>query len=202
MTSLNQSFQIHPTAEVSKDASIGIGSVIWHFSQVREFARIGRNVVLGRGVYVGKGVEIGDNSKVQNYALVYEPAVLGSGVFIGPAVVLTNDLHPRAINPDGLSKDESDWEATGVKIHQGASVGAGSVCVAPIEIGPWAMVAAGSTVVKDVPAFALVGGTPAKRIGWVGRAGVPLVHLTENQFQCPKTNECYEEVEPGKLIQK
>lgn len=202
MKSSSQLFQIHSSANVSKDASVGIDSVIWHFAQVREFARIGKNVVLGRGVYVGKGVEIGENSKVQNYALIYEPAILESGVFIGPAVVLTNDLHPRAINPDGSAKDAGDWAAVGVRIRHGASVGAGSVCVAPLEIGQWAMVAAGSTVIKDVPAFALVGGTPAKQIGWVGRAGVPLLRVAENQFQCPRMNEVYEEVEPGKLVQK
>ena len=98
------SYRAVDSAEVSPDATIGDGTSIWHLSQVREGARIGAGCVIGRGAYIGSGVQMGDHCKVQNHALVYEPAVLGDGVFIGPAVVLTNDTYPRAINPDGSLK--------------------------------------------------------------------------------------------------
>lgn len=167
--------RIVDSADVSPEAHIGDGSSIWHLAQVREGATLGKNCIIGRGAYVGTGVEMGDNCKVQNYALVYEPARLADGVFIGPAVVLTNDTYPRAINADGTLKSAHDWVPVGVTIHTGASIGARATCVAPVTIGAWATVAAGSVVVKDVPAYALVAGVPAKRIGWVGEAGHPLV---------------------------
>ena len=179
------------SAAVAADAEIGDGSSIWHLAQVREGARIGRNCVIGRGAYVGTGVVIGDNCKVQNYALIYEPANLADGVFVGPAAVLTNDQYPRAVNPDGSLKSAHDWEPVGVTVKEGASIGAGATCVAPLTIGAWAMVAAGAVVVTDVPDYALVVGVPARRIGWVGRAGMPLVRQADDRWSCPATGTNY-----------
>ncbi len=170
----SSSVRIVDSADVSPEASIGAGSSIWHLAQVREGVKMGENCIVGRGAYIGTGVFMGDNCKVQNYALVYEPARLADGVFIGPAVVLTNDTYPRAINADGSLKNAHDWEPVGVTIERGASIGARATCVAPVTIGAWATVAAGAVVVKDVPAYALVAGVPARRIGWVGETGVPL----------------------------
>lgn len=188
-------YRVVDSADVAADAAIGEGSSIWHLAQVREGARLGRNCVIGRGAYIGSGVSVGDNCKVQNYALVYEPAVLGDGVFIGPAVVLTNDTYPRAINPDGSLKSAHDWEPVGVTIERGASIGARATCVAPVRIGEWATVAAGAVVVKDVPAFALVAGVPARRIGWVGTSGVPLKESSAGHWECPATGERYIETD-------
>ena len=185
--------RIQPSADVSEDARIGDGSSVWHLAQVREQAVLGENCIVGRGVYVGTGVRMGDNCKLQNYALVYEPAVLEDGVFVGPAVVFTNDHYPRSISPDGTLKRGDDWEAVGVTCRTGASIGARSVCIAPVTIGEWALVAAGSVVTKDVPAHALVAGNPARRIRWVGRAGVPLEDLGDGRFRCPETGETYVE---------
>jgi UDP-2-acetamido-3-amino-2,3-dideoxy-glucuronate N-acetyltransferase len=185
--------RILPSADVDQDVSIGDGSSIWHLAQVRSGARVGAECIIGRGAYIGPGVVVGDRCKIQNYALVYEPAKLGNGVFIGPAVVLTNDHYPRAINPDGSLKSGSDWDLVGVTILEGASIGARAVCVAPITIGRWAMVAAGSTVTRDVPDFALVAGAPAKRIKWVGRAGLPLEAVGNSIFKCPSTGARYQE---------
>lgn len=181
------------SADVAETATIGDGSSVWHLAQVREGARIGENCVIGRGAYVGSGVTMGDNCKLQNYALVYEPAELEDGVFVGPAAVFTNDHYPRSISPDGSLKRADDWQAVGVTCRTGASIGARAVCIAPVTIGRWSMVAAGSVVTKDVPDFALVAGAPARRIRWVGRAGVPLEEAKDGAWRCPKTGERYRE---------
>lgn len=185
--------KIVPSADVDERAQIGDGSSVWHLAQVREGAVLGVNCVIGRGAYIGTGVRLGDNCKVQNYALVYEPAVLEDGVFVGPAVVLTNDTFPRAVNPDGSLKSGADWEAVGVTLREGSSIGARAVCVAPVTVGRWATVAAGSVVTRDVPDFALVAGVPARRIKWVGRAGVPLDDAGDGLWRCPSTGDTYRE---------
>jgi UDP-2-acetamido-3-amino-2,3-dideoxy-glucuronate N-acetyltransferase len=182
------------SADVAEAAQVGEGCSIWHLAQVREGAVLGKNCIVGRGAYVGPGVRMGDNCKLQNYALVYEPAVLEDGVFVGPAVVFTNDHYPRAVSPDGTIKTGADWAAVGVTCRTGASIGARSVCVAPVTIGRWSLVAAGSVVTQDVPDFALVAGVPAKRLRWVGKAGVPLEPGDEpGLWVCPQTGEKYTE---------
>ncbi len=185
--------RIQPTADLDPDVAIGAGSSVWHLAQVRSGADIGANVIIGRGAYIGSGVHIGDNCKIQNYALVYEPAHLEDGVFVGPAAVLTNDTFPRAVNPDGTPKSAHDWEAVGVTLKQGCSIGARAVCVAPVTVGRWATVAAGSVVTKDVPDYALVAGVPAKRIKWVGRSGFPLEPAGDLRWTDPKTGDQFVE---------
>lgn len=162
---------VKATAQVADSARLGDGTTVWELAQVREDAVLGEQCIVGRGAYVGSGVRIGDRCKLQNHALVYEPAELGDGVFVGPAAVFTNDHLPRAVDPDGALKRASDWEPVGVTVETGASIGARAVCVAPVRIGRWAMVAAGAVVTTDVPAHALVVGVPARRIGWVDRTG-------------------------------
>lgn len=192
---------VHETADVAASATVAEGAKVWHYAQVREGANLGENCIVGRGAYVGTGVHVGPNCKIQNYALVYEPAKLAAGVFIGPAVVLTNDHFPRAINTDGTPKSADDWHPVGVDIREGASVGAGSTCIAPLVIGRWALVGAGSVVVKDVPDFALVVGSPAKRIGWVGTAGHPLEETSPGKWTCPITGANYQETAPDELAE-
>lgn len=185
--------RISEGAEVDPRAELGEGTVVWPLAQVREGARLGRSCVVGRGVYIGPGVQIGDHVKMQNYALVYDPARLESGVFIGPAVVLTNDLYPRSVDPDGSLKSAADWDPVGVTVREGASVGARAVVIAGCTIGRWALVAAGSTVTRDVADFALVAGSPARRIKWVGHAGEPLVDRGGGVWRCPRTGRRYQE---------
>jgi acetyltransferase-like isoleucine patch superfamily enzyme len=190
-------YRVQETAQVHETATVGDGSSVWELAQIREHAELGAGCVIGRGAYIGTGVRIGDNVKIQNYALVYEPATLADGVFVGPAAVFTNDHNPRAVAADGSLKRAADWEAVGVDVAEGASIGARAVCVAPVRIGRWAMVAAGAVVTKDVPDFGLVMGVPARRTGWVGRSGERLREAGEGVWTDPKSGERYRETASG-----
>jgi acetyltransferase-like isoleucine patch superfamily enzyme len=187
--------KIAPTADVDPSAAVGAGTTVWHLAQIREDARLGTDCIVGRGAYVGPAVRLGNNVKLQNYALVYEPAELADGVFVGPAAVLTNDEYPRAVTPEGRLKSGADWTAVGVTVGEGAAIGARAVCVAPVRIGRWALIAAGAVVTKDVADFALVVGVPGRRIGWVGRAGVPLEAKGGGTYVCPRTGATYVETD-------
>ena len=177
-------------AKVDETASIGENSQVWDYTQIREKVVIGNSCIVGRNVYIGPGVAIGDNCKIQNNSLIYNPASIQNGVFIGPSVILTNDRHPRSVNPDGSIKSQNDWKIAGIEIQEGASIGAGSICVAPARIGRWAFIGAGSVVTRDVPNFALMAGNPAKQIGWVSKTGKRLVKKGEF-FICPDTKEAF-----------
>jgi len=181
---------IAPTAIVAGSAAIGDGTRIWHHVQVREGARIGRECILGKDVFVDAGVVVGDRCKIQNAALLYHGVTLGDGVFVGPRVTFTNDLAPRAVNPDGSPKGDADWTVTPTRVLDGASLGAASTIVCGVTIGRWAMVAAGAVVTRDVPDHALVVGVPARHVGWVGEAGVRLV-ATEGGWRCPASGREY-----------
>ena len=191
---------IHPDATIDPLAEVDDSVAIWGGTRVREHARIGARSSLGLDVYVGPGAIIGADCKIQNGAMIYEPAVLADGVFIGPRVVLTNDKNPRAITPDGRQKSAADWTPVGVTVEYGAAIGAAAVCVAPVTIGAWATVAAGAVVTRDVAAYAIVAGVPAKRVGWVGRAGIPLV-ATADGWVCPATGEAFRATADGASIE-
>ena len=163
--------RIHSTAEVSKNAKIGMGTQIWHQCQIREKVEIGESCIFGKNVYIDIGVKIGSKVKVQNNSSLFHGAIIEDGVFIGPHVCLTNDKNPRAVNPDFSLKGNDDWIESGVTVKRGASIGAGSVVCPGVTIGEFAMVGAGSVVTKDVPDQALVYGNPARIHGYVCKCG-------------------------------
>lgn len=153
---------VHPTAIVEDGVELGPGVRIWHHCHVRGGASIGEGSQLGKGVFVDTGVAVGARVKAQNH--VYLPAGLtvADDVFLGPAATFTNDVYPRAAD---------DWELTPTVLGRGASVGANATVVAGRHLGPWSVVGAGSVVTREVEAFELVAGNPARRLGWVDRSG-------------------------------
>jgi UDP-2-acetamido-3-amino-2,3-dideoxy-glucuronate N-acetyltransferase len=154
---------VHPTADVEDGAHVGAGTKIWHLAHVRATARIGAHCVIGRNVYVDSHTVVGDLVKVQNNVSVYDGVTLEDEVFVGPCAVFTNDLRPRAQNPD--------WQITPTMVRRGASIGANATIVCGVEIGAYAMIAAGSVVTRDVAPNQLVAGNPARPLGWVDRRG-------------------------------
>ena len=193
------SSQIHPNAQVDIRAQVGSSVTVWSSAVIREDACIGDHTVIGIGVYLGPGVALGSNCRIQNGAQIFEPASLASNCFVGPGAILTNDRHPRAVNSDMSRRTGGDWSPQGVRLDEGVSLGARVVCVGPIRIGSWAMIGAGAVITKDVPAFALVAGNPARRIGWVGHAGYRLSRVDGEDFHCPVTGRTYRFDSAGNL---
>ena len=179
--------RIDVAATVEEGALVGEGCAVWAGAMVRTGAELGPRCTVGRGAYVDSGVSVGPDAKIQDRALLFAPARLGAGVFVGPGVILTNDRRPRAVDPELRKIDAGGWVAEGVVVGDGAALGAGTVVVAGTRIGRWALVGAGSVVTRDVPDFALVVGSPARRTGWVGRSGDRLVEDGEGRLRCPVT---------------
>jgi UDP-2-acetamido-3-amino-2,3-dideoxy-glucuronate N-acetyltransferase len=156
--------QVHPSAVVDEPCEIGEGTKIWHFCHVMAGAHIGRGCVLGQNVYVGGRARLGDGVKVQNNVSVYDQVVLEDDVFCGPSAVFTNVVNPRA-----AVDRKHDYRPTLVK--RGASIGANATVVCGVTLGEYCFVAAGAVVTRDVPAYALVRGAPARRAGWFCACG-------------------------------
>jgi len=181
------SITIHPTAIVDEGAQIGEGSRVWHWVHVCGAAKIGKGVSLGQNVFVGNKVIIGDQCKIQNNVSVYDNVTLEEGVFCGPSMVFTNVYNPRS-----LVERKSEYRDTLVK--RGATLGANCTIVCGITIGEYAFVGAGTVVNKNVPAYALMVGVPARQIGWMSEYGerIPLPLKGQGQYQCPHTGHRYE----------
>ena len=177
---------IHPSAIVDEGAQLGEGTRVWHFVHVSAGARIGARCALGQGVFVGNDVRIGDNVRIQNNVSVYDAVTLEDDVFCGPSMVFTNVHNPRSAVP---RKDE--YRRT--LVRRGATLGANCTIVCGTTIGEHAFVGAGAVVSRDVPAFALVLGVPARRIGWMSRHGerLPLPVSGRGEAACPATGERY-----------
>jgi UDP-2-acetamido-3-amino-2,3-dideoxy-glucuronate N-acetyltransferase len=177
---------IHPSAIVDDGAQLGDGTRVWHFVHVSPGARIGRGCSLGQGVYVGNDVTIGDNVKIQNNVSVYDAVMLEDDVFCGPSMVFTNVHNPRSAVPR-----KAEYRRT--LVRRGATLGANCTIVCGTTIGEHAFVGAGAVVSRDVPAFALMVGVPARRVGWMSRHGerLPLPPTGQGEAACPATGERY-----------
>lgn len=177
---------IHSSAIVDPGAALGDGSHVWHFAHVCAGARIGADCSLGQNVYVGNDVTIGQRVKVQNNVSIYDAVTLEDDVFCGPSMVFTNVYNPRA-----AVVRKHEYRRT--LVRRGATVGANATIVCGVTIGPYAFVAAGAVVNRDVAPFALVAGVPARQIGWVSHHGERLaLPLTgDGEARCPDTGAVY-----------
>jgi UDP-2-acetamido-3-amino-2,3-dideoxy-glucuronate N-acetyltransferase len=175
---------IHPSAIVDDGAVLGAGTRVWHFSHVCGGARIGARCSLGQNVYVGAAAVIGANVKVQNNVSVYDAVTLEDDVFCGPSVVFTNVHNPRAAV-------ERKHEYRPTLVRRGATLGANATIVCGVTVGEHALVGAGAVVTRDVPAYAMVAGVPARRIGWISRHGLRLRPDADGLARCPHSGDTY-----------
>ena len=175
------------TAIVDETAVIGDGTRVWNFVHVRENAKIGKQCVLADYVYVGKGVKVGNNVKLENRATVYEGVAIEDSVFVGPHVTFTNDFYPRSFSPD--------WKILPTHVKKGASIGAGTVILCGVTIGEHALIGAGSVVTKDIPAYALAYGNPARIRGFVCECSKKLEVIGKKKssivLRCSSCDETY-----------
>jgi UDP-2-acetamido-3-amino-2,3-dideoxy-glucuronate N-acetyltransferase len=183
---MDSTLRIHPSAIVDEGAELGAGCRVWHFVHISTGARIGRDCSFGQNVYVGNNVVIGNNVKIQNNVSVYDAVTLEDDVFCGPSMVFTNVYNPRAAV---IRKDE--YRRTRVK--KGATLGANCTIVCGSTVGEYAFVGAGAVINRDVPAYALMVGVPAKQIGWMSRHGerLDLPLGGEGEAFCPATGRQY-----------
>ena len=179
---------VHESSYVDNNVTIGRGTKIWHFSHILMNCDIGQDSSLGQNVVVGPNVVIGSRVKIQNNVSVYEGVTLEDGVFCGPSCVFTNVNNPRS---EILRKDE--YRKTIVR--RGASIGANATIICGHNLGEYCFVAAGAVVTKEVPAYALMAGTPARRIGWMSKAGGRL----GDNLVCPVDGTAYRLVNPERL---
>lgn len=179
---------VHPTAIVDDPVSIGPNSRVWHFSHLLANCRIGADCTVGQNVMISSGVTVGDRCKIQNNVSLYTGVTLEDGVFCGPSCVFTNVMTPRA-----EIERKNEFRPTLVK--RGSSIGANATIVCGVTLGEYCLIGAGSVVTRDVPAFALMVGVPARRIGWVSKAGERLT----DDLVCPRDGSRYRLAGPDKL---
>ena len=177
-------YYAHPTAVIDDGAVIGPNTKIWHFCHVMGGAKLGERCILGQNVFVASGVELGDGCKVQNNVSLYKGVILEEDVFCGPSMVFTNVMNPRA-------HIERKDEFAKTRVGRGASIGANATIVCGHDIGEYAFIGAGSVVTREVPAYALVFGTPAMVLGWMSAAGERLDFDAQGRATCALSGAHY-----------
>lgn len=180
------SFYRHPSAIIDEGAQIGEGSRVWHFAHICSGARIGKGVSMGQNVFIGNKVVIGDHCKIQNNVSVYDNVTLEDGVFCGPSMVFTNVYNPRS-----LIERKDQYRDT--LVRKGATLGANCTIVCGVVVGEFAFIGAGAVVNKDVSAYALMVGVPARHVGWMSEFGeqLPLPCNGEGEAVCNETGDRY-----------
>ncbi len=183
---------IHPLAVVDEGADIGAGTRIWHFAHVRGTAKIGKGCNIGKDVYIDGDVVIGNNVKIQNGVSVYHGVTIEDDVFCGPHMTFTNDMYPRSFG--------DSWQVFKTHVKKGASIGAHATIVCDTVLGEYCMIGSGAVVTKDVPAYGLVVGNPARLVGYVCKCGQPLKNeiARDSKSVTWKCSKCNEEI----VIQK
>jgi UDP-2-acetamido-3-amino-2,3-dideoxy-glucuronate N-acetyltransferase len=177
-TSSPPPFSLHPSSYLDHPVQIGTGTKIWHFCHILPHTEIGENCSFGQNCVVGPRVKVGNGVKVQNNVSIYEGVEIEDDVFLGPSMVFTNVINPRA-----FIRRKDEFKKTLLK--KGCSVGANATIVCGVTIGRYALIGAGAVVASDVPDFALMVGVPAKRIGWVSKAGNRLTFDTDGMATDP-----------------
>jgi UDP-2-acetamido-3-amino-2,3-dideoxy-glucuronate N-acetyltransferase len=175
----------HETAIIDDACQIGSGTKIWHFSHLMSNCVLGLNCNLGQNVVVSPNVILGNNVKVQNNVSIYTGVICEDDVFLGPSMVFTNVMNPRS----AVNRREQYTKTT---VKKGASIGANATIVCGNNIGEFAFIGAGSVVTKEVPAYALVVGNPARQIGWMSKNGQRLIFDEKGFAICSESNEKYE----------
>ena len=184
---------VHESAFVDDGAQIGAGSKVWHFCHVMGTARLGERCILGQNVFVGADVVVGDGVKIQNNVSLYKGVVVEDEAFLGPSMVFTNVMNPRS----AIERKDAFLPTV---VGKGASIGANATLVCGNSIGAYAFIGAGAVVLKDVPAYALMVGAPARQIGWVSQRGVRLEFNADGCAQCPESGERYRLVEGAVVL--
>lgn len=182
---MEENYFAHETAIVDAPCEIGNGTKIWHFSHIMSNCVLGEACNIGQNVVISPEVRLGNNVKVQNNVSIYTGVNCEDDVFLGPSMVFTNVTNPRS----GVNR-RGQYSKTLVK--KGASIGANATIVCGHDIGEYAFIGAGTVVTKDVPAFALVVGNPARQIGWMSEFGHRLEFDNDGIAQCPESNDKYE----------
>lgn len=191
---MTNDYFVHESSVVDEGAIIGKGTKIWHFCHVSTNAKLGKNCNLGQNVFIAGDVELGDNVKIQNNVSIYTGVTCGDDVFLGPSMVFTNVTNPRS----GVNR-RGQYSRT--HVGNGASIGANATIVCGHDIGQFAFIGAGAVVTKNIPAYALVVGNPARQIGWMSEYGHRLDFDENGRAVCPESKAIYE-LNDGKVTKK
>lgn len=176
---------IHPSAIIDEGAQIGAGTKVWHFSHLMPTCKVGEKCIIGQNAYIDNNVVIGNGVKIQNNVSVYNGVIIEDDVFLGPSMVFTNVINPRS-----FIERKEEFKKTIVR--KGATIGANATILCGTEIGAYAMIGAGAVIVKNVLAYSIMVGNPARQAGWVSEAGITLQFNEQGMGTCEQSGKNYQ----------